>query len=311
MATTDGTEDPTTGPARRPDESMTLLTALLERPLDPSYQAAADHRVSKGLPPATSWRTPTAIITALLVGALLGVSARTLVPRQQLASPVKAEIIQQIQTRQQEADAGEAQVQALQSEVSNLEQSAAAGAGTGLSAEQLDTLRRVAGTVEVSGPGLVVTLDDARAADGSADGNPRTGVSDDGRVMSKDLQIVANALWAAGAESMAINGQRLTSHTAIRFAGEAILVNFRPLVPPYVVETIGDAKALELAFGAGTGGAYLKTLSSNFGIRTSVETADHLTLPAAAQIGSREATPLRPGESTPPTVRVTPKESAS
>ncbi len=35
-------------PARRPDASMTLLTSMLERPLDPSYQAAADRRRAAG-----------------------------------------------------------------------------------------------------------------------------------------------------------------------------------------------------------------------------------------------------------------------
>ena len=35
----------TTGPGqRRPDESMTLLTSMLERPLDAGYQEAADRR---------------------------------------------------------------------------------------------------------------------------------------------------------------------------------------------------------------------------------------------------------------------------
>ena len=48
----------TTGPGRRrPDESMTLLTSMLERPLDAGYQESADRRVAAGLPPATPTRT--------------------------------------------------------------------------------------------------------------------------------------------------------------------------------------------------------------------------------------------------------------
>ena len=42
-------------------------------------------------------------------------------------------------------------------------------------------------------------------------------------------------LWQSGAEAIAINGQRLTSFSAIRAAGDAILVDNRPLVPPYTV----------------------------------------------------------------------------
>ena len=48
-------------------------------------------------------------------------------------------------------------------------------------------------------------------------------------MIARDLQIVVNGLWASGAEAVSVNGQRLTSKAAIRFAGQAILVNYRPL----------------------------------------------------------------------------------
>ena len=66
----------------------------------------------------------------------------------------------------------------------------------------------------------------------------------DGRVYDRDLQDVVNALWLAGAEAMSINGQRLTAATAIRSAGEAILVNSRPLSPPSLVHAIGNPAPL-------------------------------------------------------------------
>ena len=67
-----------------------------------------------------------------------------------------------------------------------------------------------------------------------ARGGPR------GRVQDGDLQLVVNALWAAGAEAVSINGQRLGPTTAIRFAGEAVLVDFRPVTSPYEISAIGD-----------------------------------------------------------------------
>ena len=48
-------------------------------------------------------------------------------------------------------------------------------------------------------------------------------------MLDRDLQVIVNGLWAAGAEAIAVNGQRLTACSAIRSAGEAILVDFRPL----------------------------------------------------------------------------------
>ena len=50
-------------------------------------------------------------------------------------------------------------------------------------------------------------------------------------MIAQDLQIVVNGLWDAGAEAISVNGQRLTSKSAIRFAGQAILVNYRPADP--------------------------------------------------------------------------------
>ena len=62
-----------------------------------------------------------------------------------------------------------------------------------------------------AGPGLVVTLDDATAAQPTA--GPVRAATGDGRIYDRDLQDVVNALWAAGAEEVAINGQRLTALT--------------------------------------------------------------------------------------------------
>jgi uncharacterized protein YlxW (UPF0749 family) len=83
----------------------------------------------------------------------------------------------------------------------------------------------------LAGPGLRVTIDDA----------PGAGSGSLNRVLDRDLQLIVNALWKMGATGIAINGQRLTGVTAIRAAGEAILVDYRPLVPPYAIEAIGTS----------------------------------------------------------------------
>ena len=69
-----------------------------------------------------------------------------------------------------------------------------------------------------------------------------------------DLQLVVNALWAAGAEAISINGQRLGPTTAIRFAGEAVLVDFRPVTNPYEISAIGDPDTLSLDVPDGPAG---------------------------------------------------------
>ena len=111
------------------------------------------------------------------------------------------------------------------------------------------------------------------------------------QVLSRDLQIVTNGLWQAGAEAIAINGRRLTSRSSIRFAGEAILVDYRPLSPPYVVSAIGDPDALRTGFAANDGGAYLAALENNYGVRGSIEPSDEIRLPAAVSLSTRVSKP--------------------
>ena len=57
-----------------------------------------------------------------------------------------------------------------------------------------------------------------------------------------------------------MNGQRLTALSAIRAAGDAVLVDFRPLTPPYTIEAVGDPHKLRETFVGGFGGSYLQVL---------------------------------------------------
>lgn len=279
----------TTLPGRRPDESMTLLTSMMERPLDPGYAAAAAKREAAGLPPATSTRGPAVLVAVLVMGLLFATGALSLGHRDTTSSRARADLVDQIEARRSSADQSARQVQSLQAEIDRLQANALGGQGD-LSGRLAD-LALVTGSAAATGPGLKVTLDDARKQGGnSADGNPRTqSEADEGKVLSKDLQVVANGLWEAGAEAVAINGQRLTARSAIRFAGEAILVNYRPLTRPYVLTAIGSPD-LEADFAASAGGSYVRALQDNYGVRVTMATAKSLTVPAATSLTTRYAT---------------------
>ena len=96
---------------------------------------------------------------------------------------------------------------------------------------------------------------------------------------------------------MSINGNRLTSTSPIRFAGSALVVNYRPLARPYVVTAIGDPKAMPGEFADGAGGSYLSTLHSTFGIRADTDVSRDLTVPAAVGLTTRYAQPMDTGAS--------------
>jgi uncharacterized protein YlxW (UPF0749 family) len=105
------------------------------------------------------------------------------------------------------------------------------------------------------------------------------------------MQRVVNGLWAAGAEAVSINGQRLTALSAIRAAGDAILVDNKPLVPPYTVLAVGDGQRLSTRFQNGADGLYLHALEDNYGIRATIAVESDLRLPAAPSVIVRTAQP--------------------
>lgn len=277
---------------RDPGASMTLLTSMLERPLDPGYAAAAEARRAEGLEPATSWRRPLLLVWLLIIGLVVGVSAGELRAREGQRGDARDGLVEQIQERQGAVEEDSARARELQREIDLV-------AGDVDEGGSLERLRVANGAVAVEGPGLRITLDDAPGGQGSADGDPRSGSSDDGRVLSRDLQLITNGLWESGAEAISINGQRLTSRSAIRFAGEAILVNFRPLTRPYVIEAIGEPGGMQSRFAASSAGAYLTGLQQNFGIQTSITTQDDLVLPSALISTTRYAKVPEQGRSSP------------
>jgi len=290
----------TTGPGRRrPDESMTLLTSMLERPLDAGYQEAADRRVAAGLPPATPTRTAAVIIMMVLTGFLFAVGAQALRPRPTAAASVKSELVSRIESLQADGQQQESQITALRKEVGDLDALALRQAGAADLTDTIRDLEIAAGVVALTGPGLTVTLDDAPSAgrDPNPGDRPSSGF-DSGRVASSDLQIVVNGLWGVGAEAIAINGHRLTSTAAIRFAGQAIIVNFRPITPPYVITVLGDAARMQQLFEPSFAGVYLSQLRDQFGITSDLSASDHLTVPGDSVTRLTAARPMQGGAAT-------------
>lgn len=271
---------------------MTLITSMLERPLDSGYAAAADRRERAGLPRATSLRSPWLILFVLLIGGFVGIAGMQLRGGETTKERTKASLIERIEQQQKVVDERTAQASGLRTEIAGLDAETLRNVSEEL-AQSVQRLSLVAGAVPVRGPGFVVTLDDAaRPDDGGSNFEPRADVdSEASTVQSRDLQILTNSLWEAGAEAVSINGQRLTSTSSIRFAGQALLVDYRPLKRPYVVSAIGNPGTMPARFANGNGGTYLSTLKNSFGIRVETSVRREVTIPASATLGTRAATP--------------------
>ncbi|MFD5254378.1 DUF881 domain-containing protein [Streptomyces bobili] len=276
----------------RPDASMSLLTNVMDHSLDEGYAEAAARKQAEGvggLPRTLRSKLGLAfgLVLAALVVTVGAAEARIAAP---VVAKEREELIDRIDSDTEAADKLEDTVDKLRDDVSARQREALRDSGGSDKAELVGML---AGAVEVHGPGVKLVVDDAEEASTGGDGDPRetSGFSDTGRVRDRDMQRVVNGLWASGAEAVSVNGQRLTALSAIRAAGDAILVDNKPLVPPYTVLAVGDGKKLSTRFQDSADGLYLNALQENFGIRTAISVEKDVRLPAAPSVIVRTAQP--------------------
>jgi uncharacterized protein YlxW (UPF0749 family) len=135
-----------------------------------------------------------------------------------------------------------------------------------------------AGAVDVEGPGVTVTLDDSQtAADVLADSAP---APSDRLVHQQDIDAVMNALWTGGAEAMAVQGHRVTSHTAVKCVGNVILVAGRVHSPPYTIAAIGPEAGMREALDAAPVVHAYRERASRLGLTWAVSGDDRLVIAA-------------------------------
>ncbi|AGK75889.1 Uncharacterized conserved protein YlxW, UPF0749 family [Streptomyces sp. ScaeMP-e48] len=273
---------------------MSLLNNVMDHSLDDGYaEASARRRAdgSAGLPRTLKSKLGLAagLVVAALVVTLGAAEARVSAP---VVAKEREELIDRINAETRAADTLESDVDKLRTDVSERQRKALERHG----GDQGELVALLSGATPVEGPGVKLVVDDAKNTD-QGGGGPRESSSfaDTGRVRDRDMQRVVNGLWESGAEAIAINGQRLTALSAIRAAGDAILVDNRPLVPPYTVLAVGDGKNLAAAFQDSADGQYLNALKESFDIRTSLSEQAKVRLPAAPSLIVRTAEPKAAG----------------
>lgn len=274
-----------------------LLDQVLSSALEPDYETVARRRAhgtgagsAPDAPGATGgsvegrvagagswWRAPgRARLGSALVVAVFALLVAAAVRETRADAPtdalVRETLVREVTQRRAELDRLQSQVSETRREngalSSELREARAA------SDEALTELRRLAATAgfqPVRGPGLRWTVHNAPASEGGA------------LVTANELAYLVNGLWQAGAEAIAVNGERLTARSAITQSGAGINVNSTPLTAPFEVSVIGDPRTLESLLSE-TRSGYLWLLTvDTFGFRTQVERVDALPLPAAPE----------------------------
>jgi uncharacterized protein YlxW (UPF0749 family) len=260
-----------------------LLTRITESSLDEDYRVVAARRAAQAGGASTPSQAPVrggvsrghwvAAGVVVAFGLLVSIAAVQTARNADVTSASRAALVSQVEDGRAALARRQEQIARLQKdyvEADDRNQRLIADALAQIAA--LREQQAVTGYVAVRGPGVVVTVDDAPGADVT------------GLVVDEDLAMLADGLWQAGAEAVAINGQRLTTLSAIRNSGQAIRVNSRPVNPPYVVQAIGDPRTLPADLLDTTHGARFFDIAGNLGFPYKIEVenaTDGLTLPAS------------------------------
>ncbi len=261
-------------PARALPEHVTvpLLALITQRSLDADYEHVAARRLTQGHTAAAPTRVPwgTAGLVLLVFGLLVTVAAVQTSRNASASDASRESLIHQVTLRrdaltrvQQRLNQKEGQVLALQGKINDLsaeEQAARA---------RLGRMAARTGFGAVRGPGIVATVN---SAPGSAGAD---------LVRDSDLTLLTDALWAAGAEAISVNGERLTVLSAFRNVGIGILVNSQPINPPYVFSVVGDPDTLPATLLSSAIGEKWYALKDSLGFRFDVHNGGTMSLPAA------------------------------
>ena len=277
--------------------STSLLIELFTDHLDSGYAAAA--RREKDESPKARRRT-TAILAAglLLLGFVLAIAYRATLRQAPDSERVRQALVQDVRDGSALSDSLQRRAQQLSGQLSRQRDAALTASRDGdRAAAEVRRLEEAAAQRAVHGPGVAVVVGDASGTDQV---DPNTGqrvpvsVDDNGRIQDRDLQSLVNALWAAGAEAIAVNGQRLTATSTIRQAGEAILVDLRPVQSPYTLAAVGDPATLLPRFADSEAARRFQSYTGLYGIQFTVRAAKDVRLPAATDPDLRYASPVPP-----------------
>jgi uncharacterized protein YlxW (UPF0749 family) len=168
-------------------------------------------------------------VALLVLGFLIAAQIAAEGPRVRYSTEERTPLIETALRLQSQQEGFQAEILALRERIGTLE---AQGSGDAdvlrrLYA-QLEEARIAAGLLAVNGPGAAFRFEDGTA-----------GV--DGLVTARDVRVLITELWLAGAESMAVNDERIVGTSAILDIGGSILVNSAYLAPSYTIKAIGPA----------------------------------------------------------------------
>jgi len=221
-----------------------------------------------------SWQV-TLGVALLALGFLIAAQLASESPRVRYTTQERTPLLETAGQLQADQDAVKKRILELRAQIQSIE-------GEGEGAEdlvrqlnaRLQEARIAAGLIALTGTGIVLQLEDSR------DPVPPGGSDADYLVGSRDIRTVVEELWGAGAEAIAVNGERITSTSAIIDIGPSLLVNSAYLAPPYQVSAIGPPDLYDRLSASPGFVDFVRARGDGYGIQISLAEPDSVDVPA-------------------------------
>lgn len=237
-------------------------------------------------------------LALLALGFLVAAQLASEAPRVRYTTQERSPLVETAGELQAQQDQLKQEVLDLRSQIQQTE-----GAGEGSAAlvrdlnDRLEEARIAAGLIPLTGTGIVLQLED------SLDPVAPEANEIDYLVGADDLRTVIDELWAAGAEAISVNGERVVPSTAVIDVGPSILANSAYLVPPYQVTALGP-RDLYSRLAASPGFVdFIRARAQGYGIRVQFAEPETVDVPAfAGTVTLRYARPVPSASASPAVV---------
>ena len=215
----------------------------------------------------------TLAVALLVLGFLIAAQIAAEGPRVRYSTEERSPLIDTALRLQAQQEALKGEILGLRGRIGELEaQDPGAADSLRRLYADLEDARIAAGLIAVTGRGLAFRLEDGTGGVGGLDA----------LVTARDVRVLVEELWLAGADGIAVNGERVVGSTAVLDIGGSILVNSAYLAPPYTVTAIGPADLYDRLRASVGFVNFVQGRIEPSGLQLSVAELDSVDLPAFA-----------------------------
>ena len=261
-----------TGPAGRNVGPLSPSSLHTTTPLD---------RLRASASPATIWLSGVLLIGGVAVGLILSTQWQPQTVGEIASAPVTRQsgreiVISTIGRLEAEQADLKKQISDLRSRLTE-RQAAEAEQKTSLADinRQVGEQRMASGMIALQGPGVIAIFDDSAARSIPENEDPENYILHD-----YDLRDILNTLWAAGAEAISLNGERIVSNSSLYCVGTTVICNATRLSPPYEVRALGEPDALNSALQGSPQMAKFNRRAQIYDLPVNIELSRQVEVPA-------------------------------